>query len=163
MNYKEFQSIRSWMQKQAADDFVTPEDLAAQMETDDQWKEDLGRAVPHYQHYMNTPLSNYNATGRWNDYRPGELPWQNAAWQRLHDVAQNDIINTAASNGVTLDDDDKAFVGRIGQALYLRGQKQQQQQAAQAQQAAKAKRNVTIPGSYEPGRGFIPDAVRAKR
>ena len=35
-----------------------------------------------------TPLSHFNNTGRWNDYRPGELPWQNAALANAQSMAE---------------------------------------------------------------------------
>lgn len=35
-----------------------------------------------------TPLSRFNNTGRWNDYRPGELPWQNAALNNAQAMAE---------------------------------------------------------------------------
>lgn len=36
----------------------------------------------------NIPLKYYNTTGKWNDYRPGELPWQNAALEKVREVGE---------------------------------------------------------------------------
>lgn len=34
------------------------------------------------------PLKSFNNTGKWNDYRPGELPWQNAALNNAQGIAE---------------------------------------------------------------------------
>ena len=36
----------------------------------------------------NIPLQYYNTTGKWNDYRPGELPWQNAALEKVREIGE---------------------------------------------------------------------------
>ena len=36
----------------------------------------------------NIPLQYYNTTGKWNDYRPGELPWQNVALEKVREIGE---------------------------------------------------------------------------
>ena len=70
----------------APEQFVNQDTATTGIEADVDW-----RNSP----YANTlnmvegaPLRQFNNTGRWNDYRPGELPWQNAALNNAQSMAE---------------------------------------------------------------------------
>lgn len=110
------------------------------------------------------PLKYYNTTGKWNDYRPGELPWQNAALEKVREVGE-----TSAPYGADHEERraaGKSYVDAMREAEQQRQFLQNRQKLGeQIRDNIRAQGAMPIPDPYvrmenewSPGKGYENDS-----